>query len=161
LVAIKALVVTTAYWTLALTGIIIVVGQIVLIFANLYKHWDAIVKIFKEGTWWEGAINGFKAIGRVILDSILQPMEWLWGMLAKVPGLKTMALENVAAIQGERKRIMDPITQREAIAQSVSKSESNHRYVIENQSGYNIRSSNTSIPHGVAFDLEQSGAFSS
>lgn len=54
---------------------------------SLYNHWGMITKAFKEG----GIIGGLKAIGKVLLDVVLKPVQQLLTLLAKIPGLSGLA----------------------------------------------------------------------
>lgn len=58
------------------------IGRIISAFVLVYKHWDSIKKAFTDG----GIIEGFKRIGIVLFDVILQPIEQLLGLIAKLPG---------------------------------------------------------------------------
>jgi hypothetical protein len=57
-----------------------------------------IKKAFKE----EGIIGGLKAIGRVILDVLLKPIQTVLGLLSNIPGLSNLAAKGIASIQGIR-----------------------------------------------------------
>ncbi len=48
------------------------------------RHWDSVKNAFKDG----GLIKGVIRIGEVILDALLMPVQQLFGLLAKIPGLE-------------------------------------------------------------------------
>ena len=99
--AIAVIVVIIKYWdqfgaSIALVGGIIalffapaIAGFMALIsiFMSLRRHWDMIKEAFTEG----GILAGIKAIGVAILDAILQPMQQLLEIVAKIPGMGDLA----------------------------------------------------------------------
>ncbi|WBL22960.1 phage tail tape measure protein [Zunongwangia sp. HRR-M8] len=70
-------------WGAALTLILGPFGAIINIIMGIRKHWDTIVKTFKE----DGILAGIKMIGKVIFDSMLYPVEQFLGLLSKIPGV--------------------------------------------------------------------------
>lgn len=70
-------------WGAAMSMIIPPIGIILSMIMSLKKNWDLIKNSFSGG----GIIEGIKAIGRVLLDSLLAPMQQLLTMIDKIPGL--------------------------------------------------------------------------
>ena len=58
------------------------IGRVISALKLIYDHWDSIKKAFQDG----GIIGGLARIGQVLTDVILQPVEQLLGLLAKLPG---------------------------------------------------------------------------
>lgn len=74
-------------------------GMVMNMFMNVRKHWEGISKAFKDG----GILAGLKAIGRVIMDSLLMPVEQIFKLLAKLPGkLGNMAQKGLDSVQAAR-----------------------------------------------------------
>lgn len=69
-------------WGAALTFLLGPFGIIINLVQAFRRNWDMITAAFKEG----GIMAGIKAIGAVLLDSILMPMEQLLGLIAKATG---------------------------------------------------------------------------
>lgn len=88
LIAIIALVIAKwDEWGAALSLFLGPMGLIISIIQSFRRNWDMVVKAFKTG----GLIAGLKAIGRVLLDALLQPVQQLLQLLAKVPGMASLA----------------------------------------------------------------------
>lgn len=58
-------------------------GMIINLIMTIAKHWEAIKSAFKEG----GILEGFKAIGRCILDFLLSPIKRVLELVGKIPGV--------------------------------------------------------------------------
>lgn len=58
------------------------IGRVISALKLLYDHWDSIKKAFADG----GILSGLARIGQVLTDVLLQPIEQLLGLLAKLPG---------------------------------------------------------------------------
>ena len=58
------------------------VGMLIGFFKRLYDNWEAIKKSFAEG----GIIEGLKHIGRVLLDTLIAPLEWMIEGIADLTG---------------------------------------------------------------------------
>ncbi|MFN0254508.1 phage tail tape measure protein [Pedobacter ureilyticus] len=78
-------------WGAAFSLVMGPLGIVISLIQSFRRNWDMITKAFKEG----GILEGLKAIGKVILDALLQPFEQLLGIIAKVTGFKWA--ENAAA----------------------------------------------------------------
>ena len=74
-------------WGAALSLFLGPLGLIISVIQSFRRNWDMVVKAFKTG----GLIAGIKAIGRVLLDALLQPVQHLLQLLSKVPGMATLA----------------------------------------------------------------------
>ena len=62
-------------------------GMIISVIQSFRRNWDMVVKAFKTG----GILGGLKAIGRVLLDALLMPVQQLLELLSKVPGMAKLA----------------------------------------------------------------------
>lgn len=74
-------------WGASLTFLLGPFGMIINIIQSFRRNWDMVKKAFSEG----GLLEGLKAIGRVLLDAILMPVQQLLSLLAKIPGLGGLA----------------------------------------------------------------------
>lgn len=67
------------------TGVLAAIGAgiafVVSIVYSLYRNWDMVVSAFKNG----GLIEGLKAIGKVLLDSILFPLQKILELASGLP----------------------------------------------------------------------------
>lgn len=70
-------------WGAALTFLMGPLGFIINLIQSFRRHWDYLKDSFKSG----GFISGIKAIGKVIIDAILMPMQQLLELISKIPGL--------------------------------------------------------------------------
>jgi hypothetical protein len=80
----------TQKWWDILKGLLIFLGPItstlmflIEIIRSIKKHWKDITEAFKS----EGILGGIIAIGKAILDGVLAPIESLFMLLAKIPGV--------------------------------------------------------------------------
>jgi TP901 family phage tail tape measure protein len=78
-------------WGAALSIFMGPLGFVISLIQSFRRNWDMITKAFKEG----GVLAGLKAIGKTILDAVLQPFQQLLSIIAKVTGFKWA--ENAAA----------------------------------------------------------------
>lgn len=75
-------------------------GLVLSIIQSLRRNWDMVVKGFTEG----GIIGGLKAIGIVLLDAVLQPIQQIVELIAKVTGAD-WATSAAKSIEGFRQKI--------------------------------------------------------
>ena len=74
-------------WGAALSMLLGPFGLIISIIQSFRRNWEMVKEAFAEG----GLLEGLKAIGRVLLDAVLMPIQQLLGLLAKIPGLGGLA----------------------------------------------------------------------
>lgn len=74
-------------WGAALGIILGPIGMVISLIQAFRRNWDDIKKSFNDG----GMVQGFKKIGNVILDALIMPLEQLFGLMANLPGIGTMA----------------------------------------------------------------------
>ena len=74
------------------------IGMLISLFKTMYDSWTKITDAFKS----QGILSGLKAIGQVILDSILTPLQKVFGLLLKIPGVGLVADASIKAIQSLR-----------------------------------------------------------
>lgn len=117
-------------WGAAITLLLGPLGFVINLVVSFVKHWDMITKAFKEG----GILAGFKAIGKVILDAILYPLQQVLEIIAKVTGadwanklvaqMKTFRSElGVGELRGShsfREDLVTPLTAAEEHNQSMT-----------------------------------------
>ena len=70
-----------------LAAVAAAIGVVVSMVMSFMRHWQTIKEAFTEG----GILAGIKAIGVAILDAILQPMQQLLEIVAKIPGMGDLA----------------------------------------------------------------------
>jgi tape measure domain-containing protein len=76
-------------------------GFIINIIQALRRNWDGLKEAFSTG----GMIAGFKKLGMVIIDSLLYPIQQFLGLLAKIPGLGSIAGNGAEWIKNMRKNL--------------------------------------------------------
>jgi len=69
-------------WGAALAIFMGPLGMVISLVQSFRRNWDMVVRAFKTG----GILGGLKAIGKVILDSVLQPIEQLLAIIGRVTG---------------------------------------------------------------------------
>lgn len=62
-------------------------GLVISLIQSFRRNWDMVKEAFATG----GIIGGIKAIGLVIMDAILMPVQQLLELLAKIPGMGDLA----------------------------------------------------------------------
>ncbi|MES2287268.1 MAG: phage tail tape measure protein [Bacteroidota bacterium] len=76
-------------------------GLVISMIESFRRNWEMVKKAFSEG----GILEGLKAVGRVLLDAILQPVQSLLEMLAKIPGLGDLATAGANKIKEIRQSL--------------------------------------------------------
>lgn len=84
---ITAIIVKWDEWGAAVSMFLGPLGLVISVVQSFRRNWEMVKKAFQTG----GIIGGLKAIGRVLLDAILQPVQQLLGLLAKLPGMSGLA----------------------------------------------------------------------
>lgn len=87
-------------WGAALSVFLGPLGLILSIIQAFRRNWDMVVKSFAEG----GILAGLKAIGVVLIDAILQPIQQIVELIAKVTGAE-WATNAANSIEGFRGRM--------------------------------------------------------
>jgi len=62
-------------------------GMVISVIQSFRRNWEMVTEAFKTG----GILEGIKAIGKVLLDAILMPVQQLLELLAKIPGMGDLA----------------------------------------------------------------------
>ena len=86
--------ITFGYWIAIFTMIASLINSVV-------KHWDYLKKSFTDG----GILHGLMAVGKVILDAILTPVQHLLDLLSNIPGLGKLAGKGAGYIAELRKNL--------------------------------------------------------
>ncbi len=68
-------------WGAAVTFIMGPLGLVISVIQSFRKNWDMVVTAFKT----DGIVAGFKAVGRVLLDAVLMPLQMVFKLLSKLP----------------------------------------------------------------------------
>lgn len=102
-------------WLIA--GLMLVVSVI----ASVVRNWDMVTDAFGNG----GMLEGIKAIGKVLLDAVLWPIEKILGAVASITGADwaTKATESLAAFRKDMLAIPDRPDQKSADSKSKSTKE--------------------------------------
>jgi hypothetical protein len=95
---ITAIIVKYDEWGAALSFILGPIGLIINIIQSFRRNWEMVKEAFSTG----GILGGLKAIGLVLLDSLLMPMQQLLEMISKIPGLSGIAGAAAAKIASIR-----------------------------------------------------------
>lgn len=74
-------------WGAALAIFLGPLGLVISVIQSFRRNWDMVVQAFKT----DGILGGIKAIGRVLLDAVLMPVQQLLELLSKIPGLGDLA----------------------------------------------------------------------
>lgn len=74
-------------WGAALSLFLGPLGLVISIVQSFRRNWDMVVEAFQT----DGILGGLKAIGRVLLDAVLMPVQQLLELLAKIPGMEDLA----------------------------------------------------------------------
>lgn len=69
-------------WGAALAVFLGPLGLVISMVMSFRKNWDLVVKAFKT----DGILGGLKAIGKVMLDSVLYPIERILAIAGSIPG---------------------------------------------------------------------------
>ena len=88
-------------WGAALSLFLGPIGLVISIIQSFRRNWDMVVNAFKTG----GILGALKAIGRVLLDALLMPVQQLLSLLSKVPGMANLASKGVDKIQQMRESL--------------------------------------------------------
>jgi len=82
---VAAVVVAVKYykqWGATLLWFLGPVGRVISAFKSIYDNWDMIKKAFTT----DGIIGGLKALGAVLLDVVLLPMQQILSLMSNLPG---------------------------------------------------------------------------
>ena len=74
-------------WGAALSIFLGPLGLVISIVQSFRRNWDMVANAFKT----DGILGGLKAIGLVLLDAVLMPVQQLLELLAKIPGMEDLA----------------------------------------------------------------------
>jgi TP901 family phage tail tape measure protein len=102
LVAVVTLIITKWNdWGAALSVFLVPLGLVISMVQSFRRNWEMLKKAFETG----GMLEGIKAIGKVLLDSLLQPVQQLLELLAKVPGMASVAGNAASYINSKREKM--------------------------------------------------------
>jgi TP901 family phage tail tape measure protein len=107
-------------WGAALAIFLGPLGLVLSIIQSLRRNWDLVVKGFTEG----GILGGLKAIGVVLMDAVLQPIQQIVELIAKVTGAE-WATSAAKSIEGFRQKIganVEPVVNLKATQQEATNS---------------------------------------
>ena len=129
------------YWNQLSNAVLILLGPLGLVisfFKSLYNNWELVKESFSSG----GILEGFKSIGKVVLDSILAPIQQVLEIVDKLTGSdwsKTLAsnIKDFRAdlglnVDGEQQQV-SPV-----VNSSVIKQESLQKSITERNQNVNI-----------------------
>lgn len=74
------------------------IGRVIAAFKLIYDHWDSIVQAFKS----DGIIAGLSRIGVVLFDVVLKPLQQLLQLIAKIPGMGSIAGDAAKEVEAFR-----------------------------------------------------------
>ena len=74
-------------WGASLSMLLGPFGLLISIIQSFRRNWEMVKEAFANG----GLLEGLKAIGRVLLDAVLMPIQQLLSLLANIPGLGGLA----------------------------------------------------------------------
>jgi TP901 family phage tail tape measure protein len=126
-------------WGAALTFLLGPLGMIINLVQSFRRNWAMITESFKTG----GILEGFKAIGKVILDAILMPLQQVIEIIASVTGAEWAenAAKNIEAFRKEsgqplKKETANPTTaSNSALQETIKTMSQNVKILIEDKTG--------------------------
>jgi hypothetical protein len=128
-------------WGAALSLLLGPLGFIINLIQSFRRNWDMIKDAFSEG----GIKAGLLAIGKVILDAILMPLQQVFQLMTNLPGVGDFASKAVAGIEKFRSGLGVNVTTDEsgsavapAINPEVSKQESLRKTIDEQRQNVSI-----------------------
>ena len=94
-----------------------------------------VVKAFKT----QGILGGLKAIGRVLLDAILMPVQQLLELLAKIPGMANLAGAGAQKIYELRQNLgVDGVEKPKLDSPEVKQGQITNRNINENKNSIDM-----------------------
>lgn len=148
-------------WGAALALIFPVFGMLINLVQAFRRNWEMITSAFKTG----GVLEGFKAIGATILDSILMPLQQVAQIIADLTGseLAISAVKNIEAFRkglgvnvetdesGESLKkgaINSTAAKQNSLEESIKTVSQNVKLLIENKTGHSasVQSDNNLVP---------------
>jgi len=139
-------------------GLIFPIVIIIELVRNLIQYWSYITEAFKA----EGILGGLIAIGKVILTSILAPIESLFNLLAKLPGVGSFFKGLGEGIGNFREGLIKegqaPINQADRMSYSKNETINKGEVTIKDTTG---KAESKNIPKGNNYNIKlvKSGAF--
>ncbi len=88
-------------WGAALSLFLGPLGFVISLIQSFRRNWDLIVSTFKT----EGILAGFKKIGVTILDAILMPLQQVFELMSKIPGIGGFAGDVASKIAQFREKL--------------------------------------------------------
>ena len=79
---ITAIIIKYEQWGAALSLMLLPLGIVIHLIMSFRRNWEMISQAFKTG----GILEGFKAIGKTILDAILMPLQQVMSLIAQFTG---------------------------------------------------------------------------
>lgn len=146
LIALIALIITKwDEWGAAVSLFLGPIGLVISIIQSFRRNWEMVKEAFQTG----GILGGLKAIGKVLLDAVLMPVQQLLELLSKIPGLSDLASGGAKKIQeirqslgvdmGETKKpLSSPEMQQQKNTQESIKTQRNTIEMNVNDSGGNV-----------------------
>jgi len=113
-------------WGAALTFILGPLGMIINLIMAFRRNWDMISEAFANG----GILAGFKAIGVVILDSLLMPLQQVLGLIESFTGLD-LGAESIGKFRSELGVAVESQETKETINPELQKQESLTKSITE------------------------------
>lgn len=117
-----------------ISGIVGVFLLLVSVIASVWRNWDMLVSSFKNG----GIIEGLKAIGKVLLDAVLWPLQKILQIASHIPGVGKFAAQGASAIESARadmglsvEAVNPKKAQQDALTESISTNNNNKNVNIK------------------------------
>lgn len=85
-------------WGAAVSLFLGPIGFVISMIQSFRRNWDMVTEAFSKG----GIIEGIKAIGKVLIDAILQPVQQLLTLLSNIPGIGKFAASGASKIASIR-----------------------------------------------------------
>lgn len=112
-------------WGAAVSLLLGPLGFVINLIQSFRRNWDMIINAFKT----EGIVEGFKAIGKTILDAVLMPLQQVLEIVSKIPGFSFAAglAEDIEKFRGklgvniEREVVNPEAGKQEALANTIER----------------------------------------
>lgn len=88
-------------WGAAVSFLLGPLGFVISLIQSFRRNWDMVKDSFATG----GILEGFKAIGKVIFDAVLMPIQQVFKLLSNIPGMGDFASKGAANVEAMRKAL--------------------------------------------------------
>ncbi len=145
-------------WGAALSIFLGPIGIVISMVQSFRRNWEMVKEAFKT----EGILAGLKAVGKVILDAMIMPIQQFLGLLAKIPGVGNMIQPAIDKLQQWREGLGVNIEEQRR-GNETSQSRQQVEIGVKAEPGTTATENNNTggVPVEIGNTLGYAGAFSS